>query len=186
MVRPPCRCPSPPSFSRPQSTAWPHTHSLSHSHALSWSLCQASFASKHGVDDMVMLTSISESSIMDNLKKRHANDIIYVRSCACERARLAPTTSIMPCPIESNSRSTVARQSLPLPLARSSHRSMLPRHRRADVHWPRVDLGQPVQDDQAALHRADVARLPRQVPLRAAASRVLARRRHVSLDDERG
>jgi hypothetical protein len=27
---------------------------------------------------MVMLTSISENTIMDNLKKRHANDVIYV------------------------------------------------------------------------------------------------------------
>jgi len=37
----------------------------------------ASFGSKHGVDDMVMLTKISEDTILDNLKKRYDNDIIY-------------------------------------------------------------------------------------------------------------
>lgn len=34
-------------------------------------------SSKHGVDDMVMLSSISESAINENLKKRYNNDVIY-------------------------------------------------------------------------------------------------------------
>jgi myosin heavy subunit len=38
------------------------------------------YTSKHGVDDMVMLTSISNDAINDNLKKRFAADLIYVRS----------------------------------------------------------------------------------------------------------
>lgn len=36
------------------------------------------YASKHGVDDMVMLSKISNDGINDNLKKRHEKDIIYV------------------------------------------------------------------------------------------------------------
>nr|P10569.1 RecName: Full=Myosin IC heavy chain [Acanthamoeba castellanii]AAA27707.1 myosin IB heavy chain [Acanthamoeba castellanii] len=35
------------------------------------------YTSKHGVDDMVMLTSISNDAINDNLKKRFAADLIY-------------------------------------------------------------------------------------------------------------
>ena len=33
--------------------------------------------SKYGVDDMVMLSSINEGSVVDNLKKRATNDVIY-------------------------------------------------------------------------------------------------------------
>lgn len=36
------------------------------------------YAGKCGVDDMVMLTKISNDGINENLKKRHASDIIYV------------------------------------------------------------------------------------------------------------
>jgi len=35
------------------------------------------YTSKHGVDDMVMLTSISNDAINDNLKKRFSADLIY-------------------------------------------------------------------------------------------------------------
>eukprot|EP01087_Luapelamoeba_hula_P021080 TRINITY_DN72_c0_g1_i2.p1 TRINITY_DN72_c0_g1~~TRINITY_DN72_c0_g1_i2.p1 ORF type:complete len:745 (-),score=147.61 TRINITY_DN72_c0_g1_i2:1096-3246(-) len=37
----------------------------------------ANFSSKHGVDDMVMLSSISNDAILDNLKKRYQVDVIY-------------------------------------------------------------------------------------------------------------
>jgi len=40
-------------------------------------LSERMHASKHGVDDMVMLTKMSNDAINDNLKKRHAADIIY-------------------------------------------------------------------------------------------------------------
>ncbi|PRP79992.1 hypothetical protein PROFUN_12279 [Planoprotostelium fungivorum] len=35
------------------------------------------YSSKHGVDDMVMLTKVNNDGITDNLKKRHAADVIY-------------------------------------------------------------------------------------------------------------
>ncbi|KAL6069905.1 Unconventional myosin-Ie [Balamuthia mandrillaris] len=37
----------------------------------------ASFSSKHGVDDMVMLSSVSNNGILENLKKRYNADQIY-------------------------------------------------------------------------------------------------------------
>eukprot|EP01104_Vermistella_antarctica_P018073 TRINITY_DN6583_c0_g1_i1.p1 TRINITY_DN6583_c0_g1~~TRINITY_DN6583_c0_g1_i1.p1 ORF type:complete len:1214 (+),score=376.93 TRINITY_DN6583_c0_g1_i1:263-3904(+) len=37
----------------------------------------ASYTSKHGVDDMVMLTKLNEQGILDNLNKRYDNDMIY-------------------------------------------------------------------------------------------------------------
>ena len=39
----------------------------------------AAYVSKHGVDDMVMLSKISEDAILENLKKRYDSDMIYVR-----------------------------------------------------------------------------------------------------------
>lgn len=36
------------------------------------------FTSKHGVDDMVMLSKISNDAIVENLKKRYTADVIYV------------------------------------------------------------------------------------------------------------
>jgi len=35
------------------------------------------YSSKHGVDDMVMLSKVSNDAVTDNLKKRHAADVIY-------------------------------------------------------------------------------------------------------------
>jgi myosin-1 len=35
------------------------------------------FPSRHGIDDMVMLTKISNEGIVENLKKRYEKDIIY-------------------------------------------------------------------------------------------------------------
>jgi hypothetical protein len=41
------------------------------------------YVSKTGVDDMTMLTDISNGGITDNLKKRYEKDQIYVR-CVVE------------------------------------------------------------------------------------------------------
>jgi myosin-1 len=31
----------------------------------------------HGVDDMVLISKLKDEEIMENLKKRHLNDVIY-------------------------------------------------------------------------------------------------------------
>lgn len=48
---------------------------LTHSHSLTLSLSHSSVHS--GVDDMVMLSTISEQGILDNLKKRYQCNLIY-------------------------------------------------------------------------------------------------------------
>ena len=46
---------------------------------LTMATATAAYVSKHGVDDMVMLSKISEDAILENLKKRYDSDMIYVR-----------------------------------------------------------------------------------------------------------
>ena len=40
---------------------------------------EAGFSSKHGLDDMTLLSKVTEDAIVENLQKRYTGDVIYVR-----------------------------------------------------------------------------------------------------------
>lgn len=59
---------------------------LAHTHLLQAYHWQARSHKSSGVEDMVLLTKISESAIVENLKKRLFDDQIYVSFCAITNA----------------------------------------------------------------------------------------------------